>query len=98
MSFCFIRKFQSVFIHIFDFYVKFIRVGSTAALLFKNIRGFCNSVNAKAPFQLAERVRFELTVLAYTRFPGVHLKPLGHLSSKSFAILFRQAVLHKRSD
>ena len=29
---------------------------------------------------MAERVRFELTVLAYTRFPGVHLKPLGHLS------------------
>jgi hypothetical protein len=29
---------------------------------------------------LAERVRFELTVLAYTRVPGVHLKPLGHLS------------------
>jgi hypothetical protein len=30
--------------------------------------------------QMAERVRFELTVLAYTRVPGVHLKPLGHLS------------------
>jgi hypothetical protein len=30
--------------------------------------------------KLAERVRFELTVLAYTRVPGVHLKPLGHLS------------------
>ena len=30
---------------------------------------------------MAERVRFELTVLAYTRVPGVHLKPLGHLSS-----------------
>ena len=29
---------------------------------------------------MAERVRFELTVLAYTRVPGVHLKPLGHLS------------------
>ncbi len=29
---------------------------------------------------LAERVRFELTVLAYTRFPSVRLKPLGHLS------------------
>ncbi len=29
---------------------------------------------------LAERVGFELTVLAYTRVPGVHLKPLGHLS------------------
>lgn len=29
---------------------------------------------------LAERVRFELTVLSYTRVPGVHLKPLGHLS------------------
>ena len=52
MSFCFIRKFQSVFIHIFDFYVKFIRVGSIAALLLKNIRGFCNSVNAKAPFSI----------------------------------------------
>ena len=31
-------------------------------------------------YYLAERVRFELTVLAYTRVPGVHLKPLGHLS------------------
>ncbi len=31
---------------------------------------------------MAERVRFELTVLAYTRVPGVHLKPLGHLSGK----------------
>jgi hypothetical protein len=31
-------------------------------------------------YRLAERVRFELTVLSYTRFPGVHLKPLGHLS------------------
>ncbi len=30
--------------------------------------------------RMAERVRFELTVLAYTRVPGVHLKPLGHLS------------------
>ena len=30
--------------------------------------------------QMAEKVRFELTVLAYTRVPGVHLKPLGHLS------------------
>jgi hypothetical protein len=30
---------------------------------------------------LAERVRFELTVLSYTRVPGVHLKPLGHLSN-----------------
>ncbi len=29
---------------------------------------------------MAEKVRFELTVLAYTRVPGVHLKPLGHLS------------------
>ena len=31
-------------------------------------------------FYMAEKVRFELTVLAYTRVPGVHLKPLGHLS------------------
>ena len=31
---------------------------------------------------MAERVRFELTVLAYTRVPGVHLKPLGHLSGR----------------
>ena len=31
-------------------------------------------------YKLAEKVRFELTVLAYTRVPGVHLKPLGHLS------------------
>ena len=30
---------------------------------------------------MAEKVRFELTVLAYTRVPGVHLKPLGHLST-----------------
>ena len=30
---------------------------------------------------MAEKVRFELTVLAYTRVPGVHLKPLGHLSA-----------------
>jgi hypothetical protein len=29
---------------------------------------------------MAERVRFELTALACTRVPGVHLKPLGHLS------------------
>ncbi len=29
---------------------------------------------------MAEKVRFELTVLSYTRVPGVHLKPLGHLS------------------
>ena len=29
---------------------------------------------------MAERERFELSVLAYTRVPGVHLKPLGHLS------------------
>ncbi len=29
---------------------------------------------------MAERGRFELPVLAYTRVPGVHLKPLGHLS------------------
>ena len=34
--------------------------------------------------QMAEKVRFELTVLAYTRVPGVHLKPLGHLSMKSW--------------
>ena len=34
----------------------------------------------KSNSYLAERVRFELTVLAYTRVPGVHLKPLGHLS------------------
>ena len=34
---------------------------------------------------MAERVRFELTVLAYTRVPGVHLKPLGHLSGKLFS-------------
>jgi hypothetical protein len=30
---------------------------------------------------VAERERFELSVLAYTRVPGVHLKPLGHLSA-----------------
>ena len=30
---------------------------------------------------MAEKVRFELTVLSYTRVPGVHLKPLGHLSA-----------------
>ena len=35
---------------------------------------------SKSNSYLAERVRFELTVLSYTRFPGVHLKPLGHLS------------------
>ena len=29
---------------------------------------------------MAERERFELSVLAYTRVPGVHLKPLGNLS------------------
>ncbi len=29
---------------------------------------------------LAEKERFELSVLSYTRVPGVHLKPLGHLS------------------
>ena len=29
---------------------------------------------------MAEKERFELSVLAYTRVPGVHLKPLGHLS------------------
>ena len=38
----------------------------------------CNYYNRR--FIVAERVRFELTVLAYTRVPGVHLKPLGHLS------------------
>lgn len=30
---------------------------------------------------MAEKERFELSVLAYTRVPGVHLKPLGHLSA-----------------
>ncbi len=35
---------------------------------------------------MAERVRFELTVLAYTRVPGVHLKPLGHLSGRVYYI------------
>ena len=39
-------------------------------------------------FYMAEKVRFELTVLAYTRVPGVHLKPLGHLS-----ILYVRACL-----
>ena len=29
---------------------------------------------------MAEKERFELSVLSYTRVPGVHLKPLGHLS------------------
>lgn len=37
--------------------------------------------------RMAERVRFELTVLAYTRVPGVHLKPLGHLSEKAEKIV-----------
>ncbi len=32
---------------------------------------------------MAERERFELSVLAYTRVPGVHLKPLGHLSVRN---------------
>lgn len=36
---------------------------------------------------MAEKVRFELTVLAYTRVPGVHLKPLGHLSVMNATII-----------
>ena len=36
---------------------------------------------------MAEEVRFELTVLAYTRFPSVRLKPLGHPSKNIFSIL-----------
>ena len=44
---------------------------------------------------MAEKVRFELTVLAYTRFPGVHLKPLGHLSTTK--ILYK-GVVHSYSD
>ena len=39
--------------------------------------------NYKAFICMAEKVRFELTVLSYTRVPGVHLKPLGHLSVNS---------------
>ncbi len=35
---------------------------------------------------LAERERFELSVLAYTRVPGVHLKPLGHLSKRKIRV------------
>lgn len=33
---------------------------------------------------MAEKERFELSVLSYTRVPGVHLKPLGHLSVMAF--------------
>jgi hypothetical protein len=36
---------------------------------------------------MAEKVRFELTVLAYTRVPGVHLKPLGHLSVTKYSVM-----------
>ena len=39
-----------------------------------------NQLRLKGFSYMAERGRFELPVLAYTRFPGVHLKPLGHLS------------------
>ena len=31
---------------------------------------------------MAEREGFEPSVLSYTRFPGVHLQPLGHLSAR----------------
>lgn len=41
---------------------------------------------------MAERVRFELTVLAYTRVPGVHLKPLGHLSIRDSTIISKERV------
>ena len=51
-------------------------------------------VNAGAPLKLAERVRFELTVLAYTRVPGVHLKPLGHLSSRIFFHTLARASIY----
>ncbi len=44
-------------------------------------RAVCNLLITNGSCDMAERVRFELTVLAYTRFPGVHLKPLGHLST-----------------
>ena len=42
---------------------------------------------------LAERERFELSVLAYTRFPGVHLKPLGHLSGKVVLVVLLRVVV-----
>ncbi len=38
---------------------------------------------------MAEKEGFEPSVLAYTRFPGVHLKPLGHLSTT-----FSHPVIH----
>ncbi len=40
----------------------------------------CTGPGYQTEIMMAERVRFELTVLSYTRVPGVHLKPLGHLS------------------
>ena len=46
---------------------------------------------------MAERVRFELTVLAYTRVPGVHLKPLGHLSAYLLLGAGCCVLLNKRS-
>lgn len=55
--------------------------------------------NKKAPSkstawgtQMAEKERFELSVLAYTRVPGVHLKPLGHLSGIGLLRAGRAAV------
>ena len=51
----------------------------------------------KSLLRMAERVRFELTVLSYTRVPGVHLKPLGHLSITLNGNALQQDVLHKRS-
>ena len=52
---------------------------------------------------MAERVRFELTVLAYTRVPGVHLKPLGHLSThpdyfRRWLILFSIKIFKQKTS
>ena len=47
---------------------------------YKKKKALATPMTCKGFIQLAERVRFELTVLAYTRFPSVRLKPLGHLS------------------
>ncbi|GEM_PF-2983460 len=46
---------------------------------------------------LAEEVRFELTVLAYTRFPSVRLKPLGHPSMKKVKKLLSSAYLSREN-
>src|SRR5215472_4023461 len=61
--------------------------------------GICNSIPAK--MRLAERGGFEPPVrFAYTRFPSVLLKPLGHLSGggEDYASRGRFAIISLRHD